>query len=67
MSRHPEKSSRPQFTEVVETLSLPEYEVLSFPEEEVKVHPQASVLGGPLEAGRDLYKDQQNAYMTPVA
>ena len=61
--RNPEKSSRPQFNEMVETLSLPEHDILSIPEEVVKIHPQAILLGGPLEAGRDLYKDLQNTYL----
>ena len=61
--RHPDKSSRPQFLEVGEVLSLPEHELLSIPEEEGRVHPQATLLGAPLEAGKQLYLELQKSYI----
>ena len=64
--RHPEKSSRPSFPQVVETLSEPDFELLCWTEEDLKVHPQAAVLGAPLEAGKDLYPELQKAYMQEI-
>ena len=63
MYRNAEKSARPQFREIVETLSQPESLLLRIPEEVSEGHPQASVLGAPLEAGRNLYTELQNTYM----
>ena len=61
--RNADKSGRPQFREIVETLSQPESLLLHIPEEVTRGHPQASVLGAPLEAGRNLYTELQNTYM----
>ena len=61
--RNSDKSARPQFREIVQTLSQSEDELLFIPEEVTRGHPQASILGAPLEAGRDLYTQLQNAYM----
>ena len=61
--RNPDKSARPQFREIVQTLSQSEDELLFVPEGVTRAHPQASVLGAPLEAGRDLYTQLQNTYM----
>ena len=46
-------------------LSLVENEtvVLHIPPEAMNSHPQAGVLGAPLEAGQDMYKDTQNIYL----
>ena len=60
--RHPDKSSRPSFTEVVEALSEPEIDLLCWSEEDTAVHPQAAVLGAPLEAGVNLYPELQGTY-----
>ena len=61
--RNADKGGRPQFREIVETLSQPETLLLHIPEEVTRGHPQASVLGAPLEAGRNLYTELQNIYM----
>ena len=61
--RNSDKSARPQFREIVKTLSQPEHELLHIPEEVSKGHPQASILGAPLEAGSNLYTELQNTYM----
>ena len=61
--RNADKSGRPQFREIVETLSQPEHLLLHVPEEVTRGHPQASILGAPLEAGRDLYIELQNTYL----
>ena len=60
--RHPDTSWRPTFAQVVEALSEPEFDLLNWFEEDVKVHPQAAVLGAHLEAGKDLYRELQEAY-----
>ena len=61
-SRNTEKSSRPDFGELVRTLSSPITDLLSWFEEDTKIHPQATVLGAPLEAGQDLYPELQKIY-----
>ena len=61
--RNPDKSSRPDFAELVHTLSSPVTDLLSWSEEDMRVHPQAAVLGAPLEAGKDLYPELQGTYM----
>ena len=61
--RNADKSSRPDFTEVVQALSSPVTDLLSWSEEDLKVHPQAAVLGAPLEAGKDLHPELQGTYM----
>lgn len=61
-TRNAEKSSRPDFAELVCTLSSPITDLLSWFEEDTKIHPQATVLGAPLEAGKDLYPELQKIY-----
>ena len=61
--RHPDASGRPQFAQLLQVLSRPEHELLSIPEEEGRVHPQATLLGAPLEAGKQLYLELQNTYI----
>jgi len=61
--RNADKSSRPDFAEVVQALSSPVTDLLSWSEEDLRVHPQAAVLGAPLEAGKDLYPELQGTYM----
>ncbi len=62
--RHPQAGSRPTFSDLLQSLSIPEIktELLHWTEEDAKTHPQAVVLGAPLEAGKDLYPDVQRAY-----
>ena len=65
LCRHPESSSRPTFSELLQVLSQgSETDLLRWSEEDMRVHPQAAVLGAPLEAGKDLYIELQNAYQT---
>ena len=59
--RNSDKSARPQFRETVESLSRPEDELIFIPEE---VKGQAALLGAPLEAGRNLYTELQNTYIS---
>ena len=61
--RNADKAGRPQFREIVVTLSQSEEILLHIPEEFTRGHPQASVLGAPLEAGRNLYIELQNTYI----
>ena len=60
--RNVDKPSRPDFAELVHTLSSPVTDLLSWSEEDMRVHPQAAVLGAPLEAGEDLYPELQGTY-----
>ena len=62
--RNADKAGRPQFREIVDTLSQSEEQLLHIPEEVTRGHPQASILGAPLEAGRDLYTELQNTYIS---
>ena len=57
LCRHPNAAERPPFSQLLQTLSLSEYDLLHIPEDT-----QASVLGAPLETGADVYTDLQNAY-----
>ena len=61
-SRHPQASSRPTFSQLLQALCQPEIELLSWSEEDMRVHPQAVVLGAPLESGKDLYPELQRMY-----
>ena len=61
-SRHPQASSRPNFSQLLQAFCQPEIELLSWSEEDVRVHPQAAVLGAPLEAGKQLYPELQRMY-----
>ena len=63
-SRHPQASSRPTFSQLLQALCQPETELLSWSEEDLRVHPQAAVLGAPLEASKDLYPELQEIYIT---
>ena len=47
ITRNVDKPSRPDFAELVHTLSSPVTDLLSWSEEDMKVHPQAAVLGAP--------------------
>ena len=60
--RHPQASSQPTFSQLLQALCQPEIELLSWSEEDMRVHPQAAVLGAPLEAGKDLYPELQGTH-----
>ena len=62
--RHPDTVSRPTFSELYQALSQPESELLDWSEEDVRVHSQAAVLGAPLEAGKDLYRELQERHIS---
>ena len=62
-SRHPQASSRPTFSQLLQALCQPEAELLGWSEEDTSVHLQAVVLGAPLEAGKDLYPELQEIYI----
>ena len=61
--RHPETSSRPRFSQLLQALSSTITDLLSWSEEDMRVHPQAAVLGASLEAGKDLYPELQGTYL----
>lgn len=60
--RHPVKSERPTFTELMQGLSLPDTKLLKWSEEDKKTHPEASVLGAKLVHTEQLYIDLQQSY-----
>ena len=45
----------------------PESKMLEIPQEALNTHKFAGVLGGPLEAGINMYRDLQWAYFSPSA
>ena len=62
--RHPDPVARPTFSELYQALSQPESELLGWSEEDMRVHSQAAVLGAPLEAGKDLYRELQERHIS---
>ena len=62
--RHPDTASRPAFSELYQAVSQSESELLGWSEDDVRVHPQAAVLGAPLEAGKDLYRELQEMHIS---
>ena len=63
--RHPEASERPSFTSMFQYLSQPKEQLLEhgLSEEEKQESPNGTILGGPLEAGHDLFKNLQTRYL----
>ena len=60
--RNPEATERPKFTKLMTAfLSNPSL-LLKWTEKDLSVSPQASMLGAPLEEGRDLYQNLQFKY-----
>ena len=60
--RKPEATERPRFTKLMTAfLSNPSL-LLKWTEKDLSVSPQASMLGAPLEEGRDLYQNLQLKY-----
>ena len=57
--RSPKPSSRPTFTNLLQSLQEPSAHVLHWTEEDSQGHPQATCLGASMEAGIDLYPDLQ--------
>ena len=60
--RHPERASRPSFSDLASLLSQPDSELLAWSDEDRNCHSLASVLGAPLEAGNHLYPLLQRTY-----
>lgn len=65
MVRHPEPEERPTFTSLVQYLSQAKELLLQhcITTEEINESPNATVIGGPLEAGHGLFKDLQIKYL----
>ena len=57
--RHPEKSSRPSFHSLRQSLDGEPGTLLWWREEDTQGHPQASLLGAEMEAGKNLYTELQ--------
>ena len=53
---------RPSFRELFLALTGDISQVLLIPQTDGEIHPLAGVLGSPLEAGKNMYKDLQNKY-----
>lgn len=63
-SRHPDRSARPTFSDILQILSPPALQLLSWLAEDTELaHPMASILGATMNAGRSLYPDLQNKYV----
>ena len=58
--RHSENSSRPKFSNLTLSLSIPDKQLLQVSSS--NSHPQAHILGASLEAGQNMYPDIQNMY-----
>ena len=61
--RHPTATDRPSFRELFLALTGEKSQVLHIPQTDDEIHPLAGVLGSPLEAGKNMYKDLQNKYI----
>ncbi len=61
--RNPEPSQRTQFKALIFELLEPETKILHFPEEDASSHQLAEIIGGPLEAGENMYLDLQTKYI----
>ena len=61
--RNPDKSRRPTFEAILRTLSEPEDQLVQWTREDTQTHPQCSLLGAPLDCGRDLYPSLQGMYL----
>ena len=59
--RHLDKGSRPTFAALVNTFSSPDSELLLWRREDCTVNPMAQVIGGPMDAGKDLHLELQTA------
>ena len=60
--RNPIPTMRPNFHDILNSLLEDEQKTLEIPHEDASVHKQATVLGGPLTAGEDMYKSLQKSY-----
>ena len=60
--RNPIPNMRPNFHDILNSLLENEQKTLEIPHEDASVHKQATVLGGPLIAGENMYKSLQQSY-----
>ena len=63
LNRNPNKSLRPTFEAIFQSLSKPKDRVLHWAREDTCVHPQCSSLGVPLDCGANLYPSLQGMYL----
>jgi serine/threonine protein kinase len=61
---NPKKRQRPPFSAIVQYLQQPDEQLLAWSEEDQIVSSQVTVLGAPLEEGKNLYPGLQNAYQS---
>ena len=66
--RHPDAAKRPSFMDITTQLQKSDFQILKWNEEEGEeegksLSEEAKILGRPLEAGGQLYKDLQNTYV----
>ena len=57
------RMSRPKFRDILDTLKRPVVELFVWTKEDLKSHQQCSVIGAPIDAGKELYLDLQNMYI----
>ena len=62
-SRNPVAGSRPVFRDILLPLLDKPESVLSIPPEALDTHHLAGVLGSPLEAGENMYRDLRYTYL----
>ena len=62
--RNPVPSGRPAFRQLALSLSGTKDKLLFIPSEALSTHKLAGVLGSPIEAGRGMYADLQNQYLS---
>ena len=60
--RHPNKSLRPSFRDIVLALTGKMEDILEIPENDEDITPQFKNLGADLEAGEHVYMDLQTSY-----
>ena len=65
LHRHPDRSSRPTFPQLVEMLSRADFELFVWEEEDLRnSDPQVKLIGAPLELAKNLYHELQSAYFS---
>lgn len=61
--RNPDPSKRTPFKELIFELLQPEDIILQVPETDMNTHKLAGIIGGPLEAGENMYQELQTKYL----
>ena len=65
LHRHPDRSSRPTFPQLVEMLSRADFELFVWEEEDLRnSDPQVKLIGAPLEVAKNLYHELQRVYLS---